>query len=121
MLHTIERDSPVSRAISALLAVPRPRSASMTRPRLSSRSDRSDPESADSTGPGTLTDPGGFVKASEELRRKPAGYVRTVYKDASSRAVQLIRSQSRAQGSERDRTSHRPRCSRWRVQAREMR
>src|SRR3954468_23671460 len=67
MLDTVERDSPVTRAISALLAVPRPRSASMTRPRLSSRSDRSDPESADSTGAGTLTDSRGFVKSSEEL------------------------------------------------------
>src|SRR5690349_9195550 len=49
MLETVERESPVARAISARLARPRSRSASMTRPRLSSLRDLSDPESDDST------------------------------------------------------------------------
>ncbi len=37
MLETVERERPVARAISALLAVPRSRSASITRRLLSSR------------------------------------------------------------------------------------
>src|SRR5262245_45886404 len=53
MLETVERESPVARAISARLARPRSRNASMTRPRFSSLSDRSDPESDDSTAPDT--------------------------------------------------------------------
>src|SRR3954454_13233876 len=51
MLETVERESPVARAISARLARPRSRSALMTRPRFSSLSERSDPESDDSTEP----------------------------------------------------------------------
>src|SRR4051812_9617901 len=51
MLETVERESPVARAISARLARPRSRSALMTRPRFSSLSERSDPESDDSTAP----------------------------------------------------------------------
>ncbi len=53
------------RAISARLAVPRPRSASMTRPRLSSRRDRRDPESADSTRAAPLTN----IRALSSVRR----------------------------------------------------
>src|SRR6186997_499617 len=58
MLETVERESPVARAISARLARPRSRKASMTRLRFSSLSDRSDPESDDSTGSDTYRLPG---------------------------------------------------------------
>src|SRR4051812_11370069 len=66
-LDTVERDSPVTRAISARLAVPRSRRVSTTRRRLSSRNDSSDPVL---TPVATLSPPRAFVKTLHELSRK---------------------------------------------------
>src|SRR5215210_4627569 len=66
-LETVDRDRPVTRAISARLAVPRSRRVSTTRRRFSSRSDSSDPVL---TPGATLSHSSTFVKASDELGRK---------------------------------------------------
>ena len=68
-LETVERDRPVTRAISARLAVPRSRRVSTTRRRLSSRNDSSDPVLT----PGRPSRiPEAFVKSPHELVRSAA-------------------------------------------------
>ena len=71
-LETVERDRPVTRAISARLAVPRSRRVSTTRRRLSSRNDSSDPVLT----PGRPSrNPRGFVKSLHELWRSAAVFL----------------------------------------------
>ena len=66
-LETVERESPVTRAISARLAVPRSRRVSTTRRRFNSRSDSSDPVLT----PGRPSRiPDASVKTPDELLRK---------------------------------------------------
>src|SRR3954447_11560818 len=70
-LETVERDRPVTRAISARLAVPRSRRVSTTRKRLSSRSDSNDPVLT----PGRPSrNPRGFVKSPHELGGLPPSF-----------------------------------------------
>src|SRR4051812_31625561 len=70
-LETVERDRPVTRAISARLAVPRSRRVSTTRKRLSSRSDSNDPVLT----PGRPSrNPRGFVKSPHELDGLPPSF-----------------------------------------------
>ncbi len=73
MLDTVERERPVARAISARLAVPRPRRASMTRPRFNSRSERSEPESADPIAAAALRTAGGLSSLWRNYILKSAG------------------------------------------------
>src|ERR1700716_2475875 len=69
-LETVLRDNPVRRAISARLAMPSPRSVCTTRPRLSSRSDPSDPEVP-------------FLLMASDVPRSPARFVGTADESTS--------------------------------------